>query len=324
MNFRKNSRGITLIALVITIIVLLILAGVSLSLVAGSNGIIGKASSAVDKTNHAQIAEEVELAMAELQTQYYEEKYVDKTTSATYADYAETKLTAGVDTTNGKITLSGTTVTYTPNAKGNAVTGTFNGETGEVKIAGATTGGSTPATPTYTAYSVGDEVTIGEESFYVIEASDENTEMVTLLAKYVLDASATKQTNADIDCVFSTNNYWSGETLPSSSPYFNLNDYPAVKNDTGSAVYKANKYATEELGAESGRLLTYEEANTLKDSFRDIIWVTYGNSKYYWLGSADDARCVWYVGNGSLGTYDFDYEGGYGVRPVIKISKSKI
>lgn len=179
---------------------------------------------------------------------------------------------------------------------------------------------------TYTPYNVGDEVTIGEESFYVIEASDENTEMVTLLAKYVLDASTTKQTNADIDCVFSTNNYWSGETLPSSSPYFNLNDYPAVKNETVSAVYRANKYATEELGAESGRLLTYEEANALKDSIPDIIWVTYGNSKYYWLGSALDAYYVWRVhGNYRYFSYDYyaDSTAG-GVRPVIKISKSKI
>ena len=35
-----NEKGITLIALVITIIVLLVLAGVSLSLVLGDNGVI--------------------------------------------------------------------------------------------------------------------------------------------------------------------------------------------------------------------------------------------------------------------------------------------
>ena len=153
-----------------------------------------------------------------------------------------------------------------------------------------------------------------------------NTEMVTLLAKYVLDASATKQTNADIDCVFSTSNYWKNETLPSSSPYFNLNDYPAVKNDTGSAVYKANKYATEELGAESGRLLTYEEANALKDSIPDIIWVTYGKSKYYWLGSAVDPGHVWRVYGGDSAFFSDDYYGSdkCGVRPVIEISKSLI
>ena len=40
---RKNARGITLVALVVTIIVLLILAGVSLNLVAGRERIIEKA-----------------------------------------------------------------------------------------------------------------------------------------------------------------------------------------------------------------------------------------------------------------------------------------
>lgn len=36
----KNNRGITLIALVITIVVLLILAGISLVAIVGENGII--------------------------------------------------------------------------------------------------------------------------------------------------------------------------------------------------------------------------------------------------------------------------------------------
>ena len=38
----KNNKGITLVALVITIIVLLILAGVTLSMVLGPNGIISR------------------------------------------------------------------------------------------------------------------------------------------------------------------------------------------------------------------------------------------------------------------------------------------
>jgi len=39
----KNRKGITLVALVVTIVVLLILAGVSINLVLGNNGIIAKA-----------------------------------------------------------------------------------------------------------------------------------------------------------------------------------------------------------------------------------------------------------------------------------------
>lgn len=54
----KRSRGITLIALVITIIVLLILAGVTIATLTGDNGILTQAGSAKEKT---EIAEEKEI-----------------------------------------------------------------------------------------------------------------------------------------------------------------------------------------------------------------------------------------------------------------------
>ena len=46
----KNNKGITLVALVVTIVVLLILAGVSINLVLGDNGIVKKAQEAKNKT----------------------------------------------------------------------------------------------------------------------------------------------------------------------------------------------------------------------------------------------------------------------------------
>ena len=49
----KNNKGITLIALVITIIVLLILAGVSIAMLTGNNGILTQANSAKDNTEKA-------------------------------------------------------------------------------------------------------------------------------------------------------------------------------------------------------------------------------------------------------------------------------
>ena len=63
---RLRNEGITLIALVVTIIVLFILAGVSLNLIAGSDGILAKATSAVNKTEIARAKEEVELEIANL------------------------------------------------------------------------------------------------------------------------------------------------------------------------------------------------------------------------------------------------------------------
>ena len=49
----KKNKGITLVALVVTIVVLLILAGVSINLVLGDNGIIAKAKEAQRKSAEA-------------------------------------------------------------------------------------------------------------------------------------------------------------------------------------------------------------------------------------------------------------------------------
>ena len=53
----KKTKGITLIALVITIIVLLILAGVSIAMLTGENGILSQAQKAKNKTEEAQANE---------------------------------------------------------------------------------------------------------------------------------------------------------------------------------------------------------------------------------------------------------------------------
>ena len=59
----KQSKGITLIALVITIIVLLILAGVTISMLTGENGILKQATSAKDTTDKSEFEEQVKLAV---------------------------------------------------------------------------------------------------------------------------------------------------------------------------------------------------------------------------------------------------------------------
>ena len=58
----KASNGITLIALVITIIVLLILAGISIAMLSGDNGVLQRATDAKTKSDEAQIKERIQLA----------------------------------------------------------------------------------------------------------------------------------------------------------------------------------------------------------------------------------------------------------------------
>ena len=75
---KKKDSGITLIALVITIIVLIILAGVSINLVLGNNGIITRAREA--KNNYQKAAAEEETALKDL------DKLIDETTGSSGGD----------------------------------------------------------------------------------------------------------------------------------------------------------------------------------------------------------------------------------------------
>ena len=59
----KNNKGITLIALVITIIVLLILAGVSIAMLTGENGILTQSQNADKNTAIAEAADKINMAI---------------------------------------------------------------------------------------------------------------------------------------------------------------------------------------------------------------------------------------------------------------------
>ena len=63
-KINMNKKGITLIALVITIIVLLILAGVTIATLTGDNGILTKTTEAKDKTEEGEEEEKVKLSVA--------------------------------------------------------------------------------------------------------------------------------------------------------------------------------------------------------------------------------------------------------------------
>ena len=60
----KNAKGVTMLALVVTIIVLLILAAITLNLAVGENGIIKRAKLARDKAKNASIQEEEAMNLA--------------------------------------------------------------------------------------------------------------------------------------------------------------------------------------------------------------------------------------------------------------------
>ena len=67
----KRERGITLIALVITVIVLLILAGVTIATLTGDNGILSNATKAEEETRASEVEERVNLWKTEKETSNY-------------------------------------------------------------------------------------------------------------------------------------------------------------------------------------------------------------------------------------------------------------
>ena len=104
----KNQKGITLIALVITIIVLLILAGVSIAMLTGENGILSQATRAGSDSKVADAKELASLDVPDLVSKYYELKYVDKSSALDDVDnagaYVKANLTSSDET---KYTVNG-------------------------------------------------------------------------------------------------------------------------------------------------------------------------------------------------------------------------
>ncbi len=73
---KTNQKGITLVALVITIIVLLILAGVTIASLSGDNGLMTKGTKAKEEDRIATARENVIDAFNVALTEYLDEKYV--------------------------------------------------------------------------------------------------------------------------------------------------------------------------------------------------------------------------------------------------------
>lgn len=88
VRIKNSTSGITLVALVVTIIVLLILAGVSIATLAGENGILTRASGAKDANERAEADERIKLVIAD----WVMEKISG---NKTISEYLENKKTSG-------------------------------------------------------------------------------------------------------------------------------------------------------------------------------------------------------------------------------------
>ena len=105
----KKERGITLVALVVTIVVLLILAGVSISMVLGNNGIVTKAQASQAAQDKAYAKEVVESALKSVQIDVLTGKIPAGSVANVVTAIGDDKFKAGTDDN---------TITYKPKTDG--------------------------------------------------------------------------------------------------------------------------------------------------------------------------------------------------------------
>ncbi len=125
----KNQKGITLIALVITIIVLLILAGVSIAMLLGDNGILTNATEAQKNTAKQNAVEKINVALQAIKTEALS-KIIDDSDYDPADDNANLikPEVTGIEDGEDGYAVSGTdpiTITYTNDSLNITVTGSI-------------------------------------------------------------------------------------------------------------------------------------------------------------------------------------------------------
>ena len=178
-------------------------------------------------------------------------------------------------------------------------------------------------------YAVGDEFCLENECFNVIK---DNGTTVDALSKQNVNTKTNRQEKMFETMAFSKNNYWLDASHNLLSKYGS--SYPANVYDNNSNLYTPTQnyktYLKNTLGKTSvdARLITYEEliglgCNKSEKTCKSAPAWVYSTS--YWTASAYDYFNVWEVSSEE----SFDGTGcmasaGFGLRPVITISKSDI
>ncbi len=180
MNFkgkRRKNEGITLIALVITIIVLLILAGVTIAMLSGNNSAPQKATEAAQKDAIAGAKDEIAMEVQEALLNYYNNTYVEgngtkeNSIQEVVSEAASTAVENAEKRNSQLLESSGVSDnTITLNTKSYTVTGEID-ENGGITWSdiGVSTGGSTPETEVVP--NVGDTVNYAPSESYTWDKS---------------------------------------------------------------------------------------------------------------------------------------------------------
>ena len=299
---KKKKSAFTLIELIAVLVIMAIIALIVTPLVMN---IIRKARVAADKRSIDAYGRSIELAIA------------------------------GYLLDNGKFPtdVSELTIEYSGN-KVECSTTQLNSDS-SVYLTGCTVGGrtvdyaygsdKTPPAPTYTAYTVGNQVTYNNVNYYVIENSDTTQATVKLLKAEPLTAEeiadykpSEAQASGNGMQYHSSSNAYDGSYIKTTVDAWKAAKAPAATE----ARLITFEELTENLGFEY-QLIDTSEGYTKTDDTPS--WV-YNSNYWYWTMSpySDSASDVWDVhDDGGLWGLSVYYGGGV-VRPVIVLSKSEL
>lgn len=121
----KNQKGITLVALVITIVVLLILAGVTISMVLGPNGVLTNSQKAKDNSAKGTANDALSTALSSVSTDYYTKDGATEGTMLQYLKSDKVNLVTLAPGYTYQISDDGTTITMTSDKDGYVFTATI-------------------------------------------------------------------------------------------------------------------------------------------------------------------------------------------------------
>ena len=296
----RKVNGITLIAFVITIIILLILATVSINLVI-NNGILDKAKTAVDKYSEGEICEQIKLAYLECETEKLYNSNVDDVNLLTNS------LKEKLNDNNLTVKVKDGTVTVKSNSK--------------MYIFKVNTGNAFEYVDPFdykgkskNDLAVGDviKLTKGEvtENFTII--SNTNRKIVAI-PKYniTLTEDHPVQSSTAGTTTFSTEIYWTQGT-----DEIKIND---SKNKIAKYVV-AYKTTLEDMGIE-GLTVRVAKKSELEATGITLEMRNPGQTGRFWLdcGHPNYNNSVWSVNtDGVFNNSSYD-NSGIGVRPIIEI-----
>ena len=289
----NNKKGITLIALVVTVVVLIILAGVSINAVIGDDGIIKKAQNSANLTKEAEVKEAINRTILEF---YLTDDY------ETLEDFLKAKVTEGkIDSVtknaDGTLTVkkgeySVTVENKTNSSGGSSSGGSTGGETqtpeitiGEAKVVANSDGTGSAITDANSVY-------LGNTLYITFSHSiTGGTTVVDKTIPYAVTANGTY--------TFTVTGTVNGKSY-TKNVSVTVNQFKTAKDYVAANVEVT--YPDGKVWIPEGFRISKDSASTVQGG---VVIEDKDRNQFVWVPVATlaDYKRTWYTGDGSFSSY---------------------